>query len=328
MLPHLQGRPVTMERYPSGIGRQGFWQKDVSRGFPEWLERVEVPKKDGVVHHPLATDTRSLLWMANQNAITLHVWPSRVPPLLHPDLCLFDLDPATDDPGAARAATLEVARPADRARASELGEDHRLEGIPRCGPAGRHGRLRRGRRLRPSRRRPAREAQPRAADAGVPEGRPRRAGPGRHRPQRLERDLRRGLHRAGKTGRAGVGARAHGPRWSAAKSSPRSFTLRSMAERLAAVGDLWSDLLDERPVAPRGRWSGCGACRIDDHRDRCHRSAVLPLPVPPWRQPSRPQHAPERPRRKRETGTSCPRPHVHCSLYRRRPAITPPSWPP
>jgi bifunctional non-homologous end joining protein LigD len=44
MLPHIRGRPVTMERYPAGIGAKGFWQKDVGRGFPEWLERVEVPK--------------------------------------------------------------------------------------------------------------------------------------------------------------------------------------------------------------------------------------------------------------------------------------------
>jgi bifunctional non-homologous end joining protein LigD len=108
MLPHLQGRPVTMERYPSGIGAKGFWQKSVARGFPEWLQRVAVPKKDGVVHHPLATDTRSLLWMANQNAVALHVWPSRVPDLFHPDVCVFDLDPARDDPATARAATLQV----------------------------------------------------------------------------------------------------------------------------------------------------------------------------------------------------------------------------
>ena len=39
----------------------------MSKGFPDWLERVEVPKKDGTVHHPLVNDTRSLLWLANQN---------------------------------------------------------------------------------------------------------------------------------------------------------------------------------------------------------------------------------------------------------------------
>src|SRR5205085_11182884 len=53
MLPHLRGRPVTMERYPAGIGKKGFWQKDVSKGFPEWPERDEVPKKGGVGHHPI-----------------------------------------------------------------------------------------------------------------------------------------------------------------------------------------------------------------------------------------------------------------------------------
>jgi bifunctional non-homologous end joining protein LigD len=108
ILPHLRGRPVTMERYPSGIGTKGFWQKDVVRGFPAWLERVAVPKKDGVVHHPIVTDTRSLLWMTNQNTITQHVWTSRLPDLYHPDICVFDLDPSKDDWAAVRRAALQL----------------------------------------------------------------------------------------------------------------------------------------------------------------------------------------------------------------------------
>ncbi len=106
MLPHLHGRPLTMERYPAGITREGFWQKDVSKGFPDWLQRVEVPKKDGVVHHPVVTDLRSLLWTANQNTITHHVWGSRVPDLKYPDICVFDLDPSTDDVASVRAAAI------------------------------------------------------------------------------------------------------------------------------------------------------------------------------------------------------------------------------
>ncbi len=106
MLPHLRGRPITMERYPTGIGRTGFWQKDVSKGFPDWLERVEVPKKGGLVHHPIVTDLQSLLWTVNQNTITHHVWSSRVPDLKHPDVCVFDLDPSTDDVGSVRAAAI------------------------------------------------------------------------------------------------------------------------------------------------------------------------------------------------------------------------------
>src|SRR6202011_3812130 len=73
MLPHIRARPVTMERYPAGIGKKGFWQKDVSRGFPEWLERVEVPKKDGTVHYPLVTATRTLPGVTNQKPTNPHV---------------------------------------------------------------------------------------------------------------------------------------------------------------------------------------------------------------------------------------------------------------
>ena len=242
MLPHLQGRPVTLERYPSGIGRKGFWQKDVSRGFPEWLERVEVPKKDGAVHHPLAADTRSLLWMANQNAITLHVWPSRVPSLLNPDVCLFDLDPATDDPDTARAATLGV-----RDLLAELGL---RSWVKTTGSKGFH------------------VAVPLDGKADFEEvaSFAHRAGAVlvKRNPERLTQEFLK-VDRGGRvlvdTGRNGwsatfaaaytVRARPGAPvsapcTWSevaGGEVAPRSFTLRSMAERLAAVGDLWADLL-------------------------------------------------------------------------------------
>jgi bifunctional non-homologous end joining protein LigD len=241
MLPHLQGRPVTLERYPSGIGGKGFWQKDVSRGFPEWLERVEVPKKDGAVHHPLAGDARSLLWMANQNSITLHVWPSRVPELMHPDLCLFDLDPAADDPAIARAATLEV-----RDLLAELGL---RSWVKTTGSKGFH------------------VAIPLDGTAGFEEvaSFAHRAGAVlvKRNPERLTQEFLK-ADRGGRvlvdTGRNGwsatfaaaytVRARPGAPvsapcTWSEVEGgevAPRSFTLRSMPDRLAAVGDLWSDL--------------------------------------------------------------------------------------
>lgn len=108
MIPLISGRPVTMERYPAGIEAPGFMQKNVSRGFPAWLQRVEVPKKGGVVNYPVVHETRDLLWLANQNCITPHVWMSRMPGLYHPDICVFDLDPSEDDLTTLRAATLAV----------------------------------------------------------------------------------------------------------------------------------------------------------------------------------------------------------------------------
>ena len=108
MVPLIRNRPVTMERFPAGIAATGFMQKNVSSGFPATLQRVEVPKKDGVVNYPLVRDAADLLWMVNQNCVTVHVWTSRVPELERPDLCVFDLDPAEDDPATLRAMTLAV----------------------------------------------------------------------------------------------------------------------------------------------------------------------------------------------------------------------------
>jgi len=108
MLPHIRARPVMMERYHRGIDTKGFFQKNVAKGSPPWLERVEVPKKDGTVRAPLVSDTRSLLWLVNQNSIALHVWTSRVPNLYYPDLCVFDLDPMEDEPEVLRATALTL----------------------------------------------------------------------------------------------------------------------------------------------------------------------------------------------------------------------------
>lgn len=106
MLPHLVGRPVTLERFHKGIGEKGFFQKNVEKGAPAWLERVAVPKTDGLVNYAVVRDARGLEWLANQNCITPHVWTSRVPDLVHPDICMFDLDPLADDPAVLRRAVL------------------------------------------------------------------------------------------------------------------------------------------------------------------------------------------------------------------------------
>jgi bifunctional non-homologous end joining protein LigD len=108
MLQHIEGRPVTLERFHRGIGEKGFFQKNVEKGAPKWLERVAVPKSDGVVNYPVVRDTNGIMWLANQNCITPHVWTSRAPDLFHPDLCVFDLDPLVDDAIVLRLMTLKL----------------------------------------------------------------------------------------------------------------------------------------------------------------------------------------------------------------------------
>ena len=108
MLPHLRGRPITMERFPSGIGAKGFLQKDVVKGFPEWLKRVEAPKKGGTVHYALA-ERPPLAAVAGQpeHDHDARVAVARAAPR-QPDICVFDLDPSRDEPEVLRDAALAL----------------------------------------------------------------------------------------------------------------------------------------------------------------------------------------------------------------------------
>jgi bifunctional non-homologous end joining protein LigD len=100
MVPHVRKRPVSMQRFNAGISREGFFQKNLPRGAPDWLHRVEVSKRGGSLVHALADDAAALVWLANQNCITPHVWLSRADRLDTPDRMIWDLDPAGDGHGA------------------------------------------------------------------------------------------------------------------------------------------------------------------------------------------------------------------------------------
>lgn len=104
MLPYLDGRPVTMQRFPDGIEGEGFFQKEISESFPEWVARVTVPKEGGTVTHVLCQNAATLVYLADQACVTPHVWLSRVDKPHHPDRLIFDLDPPDDDFAPVRVA--------------------------------------------------------------------------------------------------------------------------------------------------------------------------------------------------------------------------------
>ncbi|KOG43010.1 non-homologous end-joining DNA ligase [Streptomyces resistomycificus] len=96
MLPHLRGRPLMLERHPDGVGGPRFMQKNTPDNYPEWITRVELAKEGGTVRHTVCDDTATLLYLADQAALTLHRWLSRVGRVERPDRMVFDLDPAGD----------------------------------------------------------------------------------------------------------------------------------------------------------------------------------------------------------------------------------------
>lgn len=108
MLPHLKDRPLMLQRFPDGIVESGFYQKNVSDYFPKWMQRAELAKKNGTVVHPLCNNTASLVYLADQAAITFHSWLSRKDKPNIPDRMIFDLDPKGDDFEPARNAAIRL----------------------------------------------------------------------------------------------------------------------------------------------------------------------------------------------------------------------------
>lgn len=104
MLPHLRGRPVSMQRVRDNINTQVFYQKDAPSHFPEWIRRVVVPKAGGTVTHVVCDDASTLVYIANQGCVTPHVWLSRVDALDKPDRMVIDLDPGDGGVSDARFA--------------------------------------------------------------------------------------------------------------------------------------------------------------------------------------------------------------------------------
>jgi bifunctional non-homologous end joining protein LigD len=107
MLPHIKNRPISMMRFPDGVGGHGFFHKNVPDYFPGWVKRVKVEKRGGTLVHAVVCDPDTLVYLVGQNMITPHVWLSRADRLRQPDRVVFDLDPA---PGADFAAVRRAAR--------------------------------------------------------------------------------------------------------------------------------------------------------------------------------------------------------------------------
>jgi bifunctional non-homologous end joining protein LigD len=94
MVPHVRDHPLALHSFPQGVEGSGYFVKDAPKHFPDWIRTVEVPKREGgTIHHVLANDAATLVYLAGQNVVTPHVWTSRADRLERPDRLVFDLDP-------------------------------------------------------------------------------------------------------------------------------------------------------------------------------------------------------------------------------------------
>jgi bifunctional non-homologous end joining protein LigD len=103
LLPHLRDRAVTRIRWPHGVEKGSFFEKNAPAGTPSWVRTAEVSttgsrtgKGDGTLRFPICDDLATLTWLANLAALELHVhqWTvdaKGVP--RNPNRIVIDLDP-------------------------------------------------------------------------------------------------------------------------------------------------------------------------------------------------------------------------------------------
>jgi bifunctional non-homologous end joining protein LigD len=95
LLPHLNGRPLTMKRYPEGVNGMHFYEKNCPSHRPEWVKTAPVWSEGNNrwMHYCLIEDLPSLVWAANLADLELHTSLSLAKEILRPTMVVFDLDP-------------------------------------------------------------------------------------------------------------------------------------------------------------------------------------------------------------------------------------------
>jgi bifunctional non-homologous end joining protein LigD len=117
MIPHIAGRPATRKRWPNGVDRESFFEKQLASSAPEWLPRASVSHRSGTTTYPIIDSPDGVAWIAQQAALEVHVpqwrfvaeWTRSRAEELKPGPAtrlVFDLDPGD---GVTMAQLAEVA---------------------------------------------------------------------------------------------------------------------------------------------------------------------------------------------------------------------------
>jgi bifunctional non-homologous end joining protein LigD len=118
LIPHLRDRPLSLKRYPDGIGGKSFYHKNWSQARPGYAKTIQVfsETRGGIINYLICNNSQTMRWLANLGCIEMHPWYSRVrdfsacssaaaagdaPGALDEDRCglgtpdfvVFDLDP-------------------------------------------------------------------------------------------------------------------------------------------------------------------------------------------------------------------------------------------
>jgi bifunctional non-homologous end joining protein LigD len=117
LLPHIEGRPLTLVRGPEGASKPTFYMKHSGVWAPRALRRVDIQEKTKVGEYLVVDDLPGLISLVQMGILEIHTWNSTADALERPDRVVFDLDP---DPAVPWPAVADAARLL-KARLEELG---------------------------------------------------------------------------------------------------------------------------------------------------------------------------------------------------------------
>jgi bifunctional non-homologous end joining protein LigD len=127
MIPHLRGRPLTLRRFPEGVGKPqtSFFEKNCPKHRPDWVKTtpIWVDRRAGEIDFCLCENLATLTWMAQLAALELHPSLSKATRMEQPTVLAFDLDPGKP------AVLVECCQVAMRVR--ELFSAFGLESFPK-----------------------------------------------------------------------------------------------------------------------------------------------------------------------------------------------------
>jgi len=93
LLPHLEGRPLTLKRYPNGVDAGHFYEKNAPSHRPDWVRTARVPTGAKAIEFVVCDDRPTLVWLANLADLELHTSLARAEDIERPTALAFDLDP-------------------------------------------------------------------------------------------------------------------------------------------------------------------------------------------------------------------------------------------
>jgi bifunctional non-homologous end joining protein LigD len=117
-------RPTTLHRFPDGVNGEPFYQKRLPKGAPAWIETALITFPSGrTANMPVMADPAHLAWAATLGCLEINPWPVRSADVDHPDELRIDLDPMPEVPFAWVRRVALVAR--------GVLEEHGLVGFPK-----------------------------------------------------------------------------------------------------------------------------------------------------------------------------------------------------